>query len=436
MPEERNRIAVDRPRRAPPAARTSARPRSLRGEGVAGRIEVVGDVMADAVRSFAPIARERSHDPRAARARGRGRTSSRRSTARRTCGRTGSRGSSTAWADSTSPSSSRRTRARGAAARATARPERPARRAARLPRHGRARLAGARDRDRLRRAPEGGVLVRRPLRDRAALDRVGRHRRGRGERARRRRPRAARRRPSPMRGCPPSGRSSTATATRRSASPSLYAAKVPRWYERMTSRSSAPATSASRSRTTFAEAGCHVLVVDVVPAVVEALNRGESHIEDVDERAPRAARRAGADPRDDRLRRPEGGGRDPDRAADAALEASASPTSRSSRRAARGIAAVLRDGQIVVLESTTWPGTTREVLQPILEAGSGLKLGEGFYLAMSPERVDPGREDWTTKTTPKVLGGDHARVHEARGRRSTAAPSTPSSRSRRPRPRS
>ena len=58
-----------------------------------------------------------------------------------------------------------------------------------------------------------------------------------------------------------------------------------------------------------------------------------------------------------------------------------------------------------MLESTTWPGTTREVLQPILEAGSGLKVGEGFYLAMSPERVDPGREDWTTKTTPKVLGG-------------------------------
>jgi UDP-N-acetyl-D-glucosamine dehydrogenase len=58
-----------------------------------------------------------------------------------------------------------------------------------------------------------------------------------------------------------------------------------------------------------------------------------------------------------------------------------------------------------VLESTTWPGTTREVLQPILEEGSGLKAGEGFHLAMSPERVDPGREDWTTKTTPKVLGG-------------------------------
>jgi UDP-N-acetyl-D-glucosamine dehydrogenase len=60
---------------------------------------------------------------------------------------------------------------------------------------------------------------------------------------------------------------------------------------------------------------------------------------------------------------------------------------------------------VVVLESTTYPGTTREVVKPILEAGSGLRAGEDFHLAMSPERVDPGREDWTTKTTPKVLGG-------------------------------
>ncbi|HXH97096.1 MAG TPA: nucleotide sugar dehydrogenase, partial [Gaiellaceae bacterium] len=65
----------------------------------------------------------------------------------------------------------------------------------------------------------------------------------------------------------------------------------------------------------------------------------------------------------------------------------------------------LRESQVVVLESTTYPGTTREVLQPILEQGSGLKAGESFFLAMSPERVDPGREDWTTKTTPKVVGG-------------------------------
>jgi UDP-N-acetyl-D-glucosamine dehydrogenase len=57
-----------------------------------------------------------------------------------------------------------------------------------------------------------------------------------------------------------------------------------------------------------------------------------------------------------------------------------------------------------VLESTTYPGTTRESLKPILEE-SGLTAGEDFHLAFSPERVDPGREDWTTRTTPKVVGG-------------------------------
>jgi len=57
-----------------------------------------------------------------------------------------------------------------------------------------------------------------------------------------------------------------------------------------------------------------------------------------------------------------------------------------------------------VLESTTYPGTTRECLQPILES-SGLKAGEDFHLAFSPERVDPGRTDWTTRNTPKLVGG-------------------------------
>ena len=69
------------------------------------------------------------------------------------------------------------------------------------------------------------------------------------------------------------------------------------------------------------------------------------------------------------------------------------------------IAKRLRKGHLVVLESTTYPGTTREQVQPILEAGSGLKAGEDFHLAFSPERVDPGREDWTTKNVPKVVGG-------------------------------
>jgi len=60
---------------------------------------------------------------------------------------------------------------------------------------------------------------------------------------------------------------------------------------------------------------------------------------------------------------------------------------------------------VVVLESTTYPGTTRELLLPMLIEKKGLEVGENFFLAFSPERVDPGREDWTTINTPKVVGG-------------------------------
>ncbi len=69
------------------------------------------------------------------------------------------------------------------------------------------------------------------------------------------------------------------------------------------------------------------------------------------------------------------------------------------------IAKYLTKGTIVVLESTTYPGTTEELLLPILEEGSGLKCGEDFYLAFSPERVDPGNLLYKTKNTPKVVGG-------------------------------
>ncbi|MBI3864484.1 MAG: nucleotide sugar dehydrogenase [Planctomycetia bacterium] len=71
----------------------------------------------------------------------------------------------------------------------------------------------------------------------------------------------------------------------------------------------------------------------------------------------------------------------------------------------RNIAPYLRKGQLVVLESTTYPGTTKEVLQPILEAGSGLRAGEDFFLAYSPEREDPGNPNFSTSTIPKVVGG-------------------------------
>ncbi|MHC4228912.1 MAG: nucleotide sugar dehydrogenase, partial [Planctomycetota bacterium] len=68
------------------------------------------------------------------------------------------------------------------------------------------------------------------------------------------------------------------------------------------------------------------------------------------------------------------------------------------------IAKYLRPGQLIVLESTTYPGTTSELVAPILE-GTGLKAGKDFHLAYSPEREDPGNKDFTTKTIPKVVGG-------------------------------
>jgi len=74
------------------------------------------------------------------------------------------------------------------------------------------------------------------------------------------------------------------------------------------------------------------------------------------------------------------------------------------------IARRLQAGQLVVLESTTYPGTTRELLQPKLEEG-GLEAGEDFFLAFSPERVDPGNEDWDVRNTPKIVGGLTAECH-------------------------
>jgi len=153
----------------------------------------------------------------------------------------------------------------------------------------------------------------------------------------------------------------------------------------------------------FADAGKVVLLVDVDREVVDGINRGASHIPDVTSEALKPlvdSGRVTATTDYDALNE-----------VDAILIAL--PTPLSSQRepdlsivkgAVAEIAPRLRKGQLVVLESTTYPGTTRECLQPILER-SGLKAGEDFHLAFSPERVDPGRTDWTTKNTPKVVGG-------------------------------
>lgn len=75
------------------------------------------------------------------------------------------------------------------------------------------------------------------------------------------------------------------------------------------------------------------------------------------------------------------------------------------RKSTEDVAKYLKKGSIVVLESTTYPGTTEELMRPILEEGSGLTCGEDFFLAFSPERVDPGNKEYKTKNTPKVVGG-------------------------------
>jgi UDP-N-acetyl-D-glucosamine dehydrogenase len=153
----------------------------------------------------------------------------------------------------------------------------------------------------------------------------------------------------------------------------------------------------------FAEAGRSVLLVERDPERVAVLNDGGSYIEDV----PAAVMRRLVDEHGLRATTDY----DELREADAILIALPTPLSKQREpdlsivnEAVEQIAKRLRRGHVVVLESTTYPGTTREEVLPRLEA-SGLRVGDDFSLAFSPERVDPGREDWTTKNVPKVVGG-------------------------------
>jgi UDP-N-acetyl-D-glucosamine dehydrogenase len=151
----------------------------------------------------------------------------------------------------------------------------------------------------------------------------------------------------------------------------------------------------------FAEAGHEVVGLDSDQRKVERLNAGASHVEDVAD--------ATLAPLLDRLRATA------DHADLASCEAIVIcvPTPLTSSRepdltylldSATALSQILQPEQLVVLESTTYPGTTRERLLPILEE-SGLSGGRDFHLAFSPERIDPGRTDYTVRTTPKLLGG-------------------------------
>ena len=153
----------------------------------------------------------------------------------------------------------------------------------------------------------------------------------------------------------------------------------------------------------FARAGRTVVCVEADPRRVEAIGRGESYVEDVPAADLAALVEAGT--------LSATGDFGPVGDADAVLICLPTPLSRNREpdleivtAATHEIARHLRAGQLVVLESTTYPGTTRDVLRPVLEAG-GLIAGRDFHLAMSPERIDPGRTDYTIRTTPKVVGG-------------------------------
>ena len=151
----------------------------------------------------------------------------------------------------------------------------------------------------------------------------------------------------------------------------------------------------------FCEAGHEAIGLDTDPRKIAAIEAGESYVEDIE---------------DDRLRAVAGSLTATTRYADLSKADAviiAVPTPLTENRepdlgalvgAGTALAGVLQKGQLVVLESTTYPGTTRERLVPLLEE-SGLKAGRDFNVAFSPERVDPGRIDYTLRTTPKVVGG-------------------------------
>ena len=154
----------------------------------------------------------------------------------------------------------------------------------------------------------------------------------------------------------------------------------------------------------FAEAGVEVVGVEAVTERCAEVNAGRSYIQDVTSEALKKMVDKGL------IRATTDYAATEDCDADiiclpTPLNANREPDLSLVLDATAKLAGHLQRGQLVTLESTTYPGTTRDELAPILEKGSGLTAGVDFHLAFSPERVDPGRTDYTTKSTPKVVGG-------------------------------
>ncbi|UYN92434.1 MAG: nucleotide sugar dehydrogenase [Anaerolineales bacterium] len=154
----------------------------------------------------------------------------------------------------------------------------------------------------------------------------------------------------------------------------------------------------------FAEAGFDVTGIDPDPRKIEALNKGESYIGDIPSSQVAALVKAGKLHASATF--------EPLAEMDLVsicvptpLRKTGDPDLSYILSATEQLAKYLHPGMVIVLESTTYPGTTRELVLEKLESLSGLKAGQDFFLAFSPERVDPGREDWTTVNMPKVIGG-------------------------------
>ncbi len=154
----------------------------------------------------------------------------------------------------------------------------------------------------------------------------------------------------------------------------------------------------------FGEAGFTVVGVDPDPHKVEVINRGESYVQDVPNEfiAKLVSQgRLSATTDFSALRSCAA----VSICVPTPLRKTGDPDMSFILSATEELAKYIHPGMIIVLESTTYPGTTREVLLPKLGKDKGLVVGKDFFLAFSPERVDPGREDWTTYNTPKVIGG-------------------------------
>lgn len=162
---------------------------------------------------------------------------------------------------------------------------------------------------------------------------------------------------------------------------------------------------------TFADAGFSVVGIDPIKEKVEKVNRGESYVLDVTSEHLSQHVKSGhlTATTDFSVLQ----------SIDAVsicvptpLRKTGDPDLSFIVSATEALAPYVHPDMVVVLESSTYPGTTREMVQPRLSGDNGLKVGEDLFIAFSPERVDPGRKDWTTKNTPKVIGGITPRCSE------------------------